>query len=134
MSAGDIRVLVQLDDPSAAEVDLDRLTSRVRNELLELDVDAVDRPAAGPVPLGSRAVELAAIGALLVTVQQGWDVVDAVVERLRSWASRDPGRTVKITIDGDTIEVTGASDESERRLIDSWAERRRGRGAGAEQA
>ena len=129
-----IRVLVQLEDPDAGEIELERATTRVRSDLLQLEVDSVEQPAAGPAPPGTKAVELAAVGALLVTAQQGWQVLGGIVEQVRAWASRGPGRSVTVSLDGDSITVTGSSDENERLLIEGWLERKRGEAGRSGQA
>ena len=57
---------IELFEPDADLEEIDRLTSDLREELLELDVDSVSPPSAGPAPPGSKGLELAAIGTLLV--------------------------------------------------------------------
>jgi hypothetical protein len=56
---------------------------------------------------------LAAIAGVLTDhLQPGLQVIGAVVAVVRDWLRRSgSGRTVKIAIDGDVIELTGASDE-----------------------
>ena len=120
------KLLVEIDVPGAGEEELETLSTRLRGELLELDVAAVDRARSESVPDGARGLELAALGTLLVTAGQGWDVLANVVNTVRSWASRETGRTVKLTLDGDAIELTGASSEDQRRLLEAFIERHRG--------
>ena len=43
-------------------------TWQLRRELLDLEVDAVEAPGAGEPPPGSRAVDVAALGALVVNL------------------------------------------------------------------
>ena len=45
-----------------------RPTWQLRRELLDLEVDAVEAPGAGEPPPGSRAVDVAALGALVVNL------------------------------------------------------------------
>ena len=60
---------IQIGEAQDADADeLDDATGRLREELLELDVEAVERPAAGPAPPGSRGLEIAALGTLLVSL------------------------------------------------------------------
>ena len=102
MDDNPVRILVELEDPGAGESELERATTRVRSELLELEVDSVERLPAGPAPPGTRAIELRAIGALLVTAQQGWQVIAGVVDQVRSWAARGEGRSVTVSLDGNS--------------------------------
>jgi hypothetical protein len=48
----------------------------------------------------------------------------SVLGLVRDWLRRSPvQRSVKVTIDGDTLELTGASDELQRRVVDDWVAR-----------
>ena len=109
------------DDASDEEVD--RLTGRLRDELLELDVDEVRRAAAGEAPEGARGIDPEALGHLLVTLATAPATLRAVVGTVRAWLARSAARSVKIELDGDVIEVTGVSNADQQRLIDVWIER-----------
>jgi hypothetical protein len=111
---------IELGAEGAVETELDSLTTRLRQELLQLDVDEVERPSAGPAPEGSRAIELAAAGALVVGLIRDNAVIESLIGTLQGWLARDQSRTIKVTLDGDTIELSGASDEDRRRLIRHW--------------
>jgi len=102
-------------EPDADAAELDEATQQLRRELLELDVDGVERPSAGPPPPGTRAVEAALLGTLLVTATR--ELVSAVVRAVTGWLGRRPGRSVKLEIAGDWIEVTDPSAEDQQRLI-----------------
>jgi hypothetical protein len=118
-----LRIEVALPAGADAE-ELDEVTRGLRSELLELDVDAVDRPAAGPAPEGARAVEVALLGTLVVALGRGaLGIVGRTVER---WAARGGERHVVLEIDGDRLEVTGVSAEDQRRLIDTFVARHAG--------
>jgi hypothetical protein len=108
--------------PGADAEEVAEATLKLRRELLELDVDAVELPAAGEAPPGTRAVELAALGALLVTVAKSQLLVP-VVAAVRSWLAGSPQRTIKLELDGDTLELSGLSSAEQRRLTDEWLRR-----------
>ena len=57
---------------------------QLRRELLDLDVDVVEVPGAGEPRPGSRAVDVAAIGALVVNLADP-QLLAAVVATVRSW-------------------------------------------------
>jgi hypothetical protein len=105
------------DDEEVAEA-----TLQLRRELLDLEVDAVELASAGDAPPGTRGVELAALGALLVTVSQS-QLLAPVVAAIRSWLSGEPQRSIKLELDGDAIELTGVSSKEQRRLVDEWLRR-----------
>ena len=100
-------------------------TLQLRRELLDLDVEAVDLQPGGEAPPGSRAVELAALGALVVTFAQS-QLLGPVVAAVRSWLAGAPQRSVKLELDGDLLELTGVSSKEQRRLTDEWLRRHTG--------
>ncbi len=97
-------------------------TLQLRRELLDLDVDSVDLAAAGQPPPGTRGVELAALGALLVSVTQS-QMLAPVLAAIRSWLGGGPQRSIKLELEGDTLELTGISSTEQRRLVDEWLQR-----------
>ena len=108
-------------EPDADALELDEETIELRREFLELDVDAVERPAAGPPPEGARAVEVALLGTLLVKVGQA--AVGPLVDAIAAWMSRRDSRSVKLTLGDDSIEATDLSDEDQRRLLEAFLAR-----------
>jgi hypothetical protein len=117
-------LLVELHlDADADAEELDQLTSNLRRELLELDVEDVQRPRTGPPPPGTRAVEVAALGALLVSLAKTPAILGGVVDTVRSWLSRGEGRTAKLKLGDDEIELTGISSEQQERLIAAFVAR-----------
>jgi hypothetical protein len=108
-------------EPDADAAELDDAASQLRRELLELDVEAVERPPGEPPPPGTRAVEVALLGTLVVGA--GRTAIAAVVHTIQAWVARTTSRTVKLTLDGDSIEVTNASDDDQRRLIETFVAR-----------
>ena len=110
---------IELFEPGADVEMVDSLASDLRLELLELDVDSVSPVAVGPAPEGSKGVELVAIGALLVRVADSLPVVNAVVTSVRQWLARTAGsgRSLKITVDGQTLELAAATAEQQQQLV-----------------
>ena len=116
--------------PDADDEELAALTQRLRGELLQLDVDAVEPARAGPAPAGTRAVELLAIGGLVVRFAMQSEMLRSVIDATAAWLGRQHGRSVSLTLDGDTLEVTGVSSQEQQRLIDVWVARHAGEPAG----
>ena len=116
----EIAIAVRLEaDADAAE--LQDETSQLRSELLELDVDDVRASGAGPAPAGTRGVDVGEIGTPLVAVGQA--AIGPIVAAIQSWVARRATRSVKLTIDGDTLEVSNVSPEDQRELIQSFLAR-----------
>jgi hypothetical protein len=113
---------IEIFDPDADVEGVDQLTHDLRAELLELDVDSVSPPVTGPAPPGSKGLELAAIGALLVQVKGSAQVVASVVGLVRSWLQRGRSetRTLKVTVDGRTLELSAATSEQQQRIVDEF--------------
>jgi hypothetical protein len=112
-----LRVDVALDEVDADASDVEAATVGLRAELLQLDIDEVARPTSGAVE-GTRAVGAAILGALLLGF--GRDVVGSVVRSIEAWTARDRRRSVKITVDGDCIELSNASNEDQHRALEAF--------------
>ena len=108
--------------PDADDEEVAEATLQLRRELLDLDVDSVDLPTAGQPPPGTRGVELAALGALLVSVTQS-QLLAPMLAAVRSWLGGGPQRSIKLELEGDTLELTGISSTEQRRLVDEWLQR-----------
>ena len=103
--------------------ELAELTGRLRDELLELDVDAVEPATGGAAPDGAKGLELLAIGGLVVRFAMKAGVLRAVADATVGWLGRQQARSVKLTLEGDTLELTGVSSDEQQRLIDLWVAR-----------
>jgi hypothetical protein len=116
--------LVFVEEGASAER-LDALTGYLRRELLQLDVDDVRRASAGQAPPGTRAIDVDALGALVVTLGRSANALKDVVAAIRRWLSRSDGvrRTVKIEIDGDRLELSELSAAEQDRLIALFVDR-----------
>jgi membrane-associated two-gene conflict system component 1 (EACC1) len=102
----------------------DDLTRRLRAELLQLDVERVEVPAGGDAPPGARAVDIAAIGELIVTVGQSATAIGAVVGLVQSWLSRTGRGTIEITTsEGDSVKVSGRLSPEQRELLQTFVDR-----------
>ena len=108
--------------PDAEAEEVADANMQLRRELLDLDVSAVEVPQAGEPPPGTRAVELAALGALAVSIAKP-ELLTAVVAVVRSWLSRSQHRSIKLVLGGDVLELTGVPSDEQRRLTDEWLRR-----------
>lgn len=111
-------LVIDLYDEDLDPDEVERLTLSLRRELLELDeVERVAQAQAGPAPPGSRAVGLVEIGSLLVAIRPTVEAVGRVVGVLRDWfrrrsaASSGPHSTMRITVNGQTLELTPTQEQ-----------------------
>ena len=109
--------------PDTDSEELAALVQRLRAELLDLDVDRVEPLTAGEAPEGAKGVELLALGVLVVQFVLQPGVLTSIVDGVRSWLQRQSVRSVKLTLNGDSLEVTGVSSEEQDRLVELWIAR-----------
>jgi hypothetical protein len=114
---------VDVADVDAAEEEVEELTRRLRDHLLELDVDSVERAAAGEPPEGAKSAGAVAVGSLIVSAVASPGVLSSIVELIRGWLGIRGSRSVKLTLEGDSIELTGVSDETQQQLVQTWLAR-----------
>jgi len=105
---------------------LDTLSSHLRAELVELDLDDVAALRTGAAPPGSRSGEVAAAGGLLVSLGQAATGLAAAVSAIRAWLRRgDAPRTVRLELDGDVLELSRPSPADQERLVELFLSRHR---------
>jgi hypothetical protein len=114
----DLQLRLQLDVTDGTPEEIDRLTRLLRSELLALDVQHVDLPA-DEGPEYAKGFGLAEIGSLVVSVATG-GAAGPVLDLIRAWIGRGDGRTAKLVVDGNSIELTGLSRKQQQQLIDNW--------------
>jgi hypothetical protein len=113
-----------LADADTDPAELDALTRELSAEILQVDeVDRVDEVSAGPAPAGSKGLDLAAIGSLVVAMAPGLQAVGKVVEVVRSWLSRRSGSAppLQMTIGDQSITVV-ADKEQQDALVAAFIE------------
>jgi hypothetical protein len=121
-ASGDLSVVVQAGSDADAE-ELAQLAYRLRAELLDLDVDAVRSAIRDEAPEDAKGVGLQAAGELMVGLTASPEVLASIIDTVRSWLGRNRARSVKLTLDGDALEVSGVSSAEQERLIDLWVTR-----------
>ena len=121
-AGGELSVELQARPDTDGE-ELAHLVGRLRAELLDLDVDAVQQPARREAPEESKGASLLAAGELAVRLVTSPEVLASIIAGIRSWLGRNSVRSVKLTMDGDALEVSGVNSAEQDRLIDLWVAR-----------
>jgi hypothetical protein len=67
-------------------------------------------------------VELAALGALVVTVAQS-QMLGPVLAAIRTWLDGSHRRSIKLELGGDVLELTGMSSREQQQLAAEWLRR-----------
>jgi hypothetical protein len=119
------QLALQIDaGADADDEEVDELASQLRRQLLELDIDSVDRIPAGEAPPGTRGGPLLLLGGLLVTHSP--EMLKMVVGVVQSWVAGHQGRTVELQLAGDKLTLTGVSSEQQQQLIALFVQRHSG--------
>jgi hypothetical protein len=120
-----VEVLVALEpDPGTDPEDVERLGRQLRNELRALDVDDVAVVDGGPPPDGAKSGAAASLTEWLVTLSAGGGVFVTVIGTLKDWLSRrGAAHKLTVTIDGDTLELSNATQTERADLIETFVRR-----------
>jgi uncharacterized protein YjiS (DUF1127 family) len=124
MAAGTGELSVELQaGPDTDAEELAQLAGRLRAELLDLEVAAVRQPTRGESVQGAKGAGMLAAGELVVGLVASPEVLASLIDTVRSWLGRNRARSVKLTLSGDALEVSGVSSAEQDRLIDLWVAR-----------
>ena len=110
--------VVPMADSDAEE--LADLAGQLHAELLGVDDALVGPLPAGAVPEGAKG--LGDVAGWLVAQFGTPDGLRALVAAVRGFASRT-GRTVEVSIGGDSLKVIGATSQEQEKIIDAWLAR-----------
>lgn len=115
-------LLIRVEEPDAGEQRLADLALALRHELLELEVDDVSHVRGGPAPDGTRGLDVATVGQLLVSAKLTGEMLRAVVTTVRGWLARGPGggQAVTLTIGDRTLQLQSATAEQQERLVQEF--------------
>ena len=105
MSENPAELLIELSLEGGDSTELDELTRQLRAEVEELNVDSVEQVSVGPAPEGTKAVDLAAIGQMAVSLAPA--IVPPLFELLKSWVERKPSTpvTIKVRVGRKTAQI-----------------------------
>lgn len=92
--------------------------------LLQEELEELDPPGDAQIARAGAGEIDGAKGAWLgqLCVRVSGDAIKALAQYVRGWVIRT-GRTVEVTINGDTIKITGASAAQQDAVIGSWLAR-----------
>ena len=129
VTVGRSKLTVEVETPADTDAEeLAQLTNRLRAELLGLDVDAVYSVSSGEAPDSSKGIDILAAGGLVVQFVLRQDVLQSIIDGVRSWLGRQHARSIKLTLDGDSLELTRVSTAEQNRLVELWMMRHGGAG------
>jgi hypothetical protein len=117
-AGGLVMQVVPMADSDAEE--LADLAGQLHAELLGVDDASVGPLPAGAVPEGAKG--LGDVAGWLVAQFGTLDGLRALVAGVRGFALRT-GRTVEVSIGGDSLKVTGVTSQQQEMIIDAWVAR-----------
>jgi hypothetical protein len=124
MSAAPTQVVLRVDaGPDADEEEVAELALRLRDDLEALDVGSVELSRSGTAPAGAKSVDPIEWGTLLVAIGSS-PALMTLIRTANAWIARQRQGRVRVKIGEDELELTGASTDDQRRLIDDWLARR----------
>jgi hypothetical protein len=115
-----IEITSSVDDEERVE-----LTEKLRQHLSELDeLEKIDSPALPKIP-GNKSAGID-LQTLLVTLAASGGVLTTLTGAVQSWLTRQDRSSVTIEAGGDKLTITGASSDTQKRLVDAWIDRHKG--------
>jgi hypothetical protein len=129
---GSISVALQLDgDPGLHPEDRERLTQRLRRELLDLDVDSVTLARGEGDVKGAKVADPVTLGAIVVALSASGGVLPSVIATVRDWLYRSSqAHKISITIGDDKIELDKATADQQQALVQAYCLRHIAAGGG----
>jgi hypothetical protein len=119
----DITITLEADADSDKR-ELDELTGQLRRQLLQLDVESVEAVRSEDVPPGAKPVDVAAIGALAVSLAP--NALKQVMAIVEQWVANRRTNSVKVVVDGDSIELARAGRTEQEQLVQMFVEKHGG--------
>lgn len=122
-----IQLLLNLDAGSEGDdEELEELTRKLREELMDLDIEGANFVRFGEAPAKAKSIEPVTLGTLLLTLVASGGVLTTTINVLQDWLTRHEKHSLTLEIEGDKLQVTGISSEEQERLINAWLTRHRG--------
>jgi hypothetical protein len=115
MPARELTVTVVAGDLEEAAL----ATRNLRRELLDADVLAAESPMVGTAPPGAKgdAVNWAQLVVEFATA------LPALIGLIRSWSRRNEGMRLTVTLGGDRLELSSASEAEQSAIVSAWLAR-----------
>ena len=123
-------VHLTLAESGSDQTRLDQLSRLLRDELRQLDGTDVRSGPSQPAPPGARGPG-ASTAATLVVALMGSGGLTAVITAVRAWLDRghEAPRSIRVEVDGDVLELSGATTAEHEELVSLFLSRHAGTGS-----
>jgi hypothetical protein len=119
-------LILHLDpDHEGDAEELEKFSRQLREELMDMDLEAVDFISTGETPEKAKGFPIE-WGTLIVALVASGGVITTLINVLKSWLTRQDRRSITLEINGDKLEVSSISSEEQQKLIDLWLSRHSG--------
>ena len=119
MPDGAMSAVIRLDGlPDTDAEELDDLTTGLRRDPLEIDVQPVIPDEGSDPPLEAKAAEVLTIGAVAISVSPV--LIASVVRLMESWIKNRPVRKLTLLIDNDRLEISHPSRSEQQLLVEAF--------------
>jgi hypothetical protein len=122
------RLTLTLDGgPEATAEDVEKLARRLRDELLELEVEAIE-PSEKKAPDGSKVGLALDWTTLLVTLAASGGVLTTLIAAIQAWLLRNRETSVTMKTGADELTIAGAGpySQEQKQAIEQWLSRHKG--------
>jgi hypothetical protein len=120
MSGVETQVTLDIEaGPGADQEELAELALRLREDLQEVELESVQLASGGERPTGAKSGDVMQWGTLVVGIASS-GALTALITAVSTWIRRQPAASVRVKIGEDELELTGASSDDQRRMIDTW--------------
>ena len=124
MAALKTKLIVKINPiPDLDLGELEQLTRKLQQELLELDIESAEFATTGEELTGTKAGKRIKWGTIIVALLAADGVATKLVDLSQAWLTYNQQQSIILEIDGDKLEVKGISSEEQQKLIDMWIER-----------
>jgi hypothetical protein len=114
---------IQLEKSSDEDDErLGKVTSQLRQDLLDLDIEKVEPDRTGKIPEGARGDPFT-LGTLILTLAASGGVFSKLIDTLQLWLNNRGSRHLTLEMDGDKLVLDGNPTKSQQQLIDLFINR-----------
>ncbi len=113
-------------DPEATAEELEKVARRLRDDIMELDIEAV-KPGEKKVPEGSKGGTAIGWTTLFVTLATS-GILTAIIAAVQAWLLRNQKSSVTVKVGDDELTIAGADpySEEQKQTIAHWLNRNKG--------
>jgi hypothetical protein len=105
---------------SEGDDDLNELTENLLGDLGS--VAPTSKAVSDSPPVGAKAIDVALIGHLLITLTHSSGELVKIIDTIRDWLGRQSKRSVILQLGENRLELSNAAPEELQKLIQLWIE------------